>query len=322
MKKAWMVLVPVGVALMLMGGVLYFFCVAHGAVGWHTRWGDWDVVFGKYGVSIGPVTLYGRNPEDYNVFNGALENQKGPLEANLTGLHLKVGAADTTIILDGGEAYLEWRNFPEGKLKYGIKDGILAVEELSGEWALSNTAKNRSLVIHLPASTDLKEVKVEVGVGDVTLQDFSMEELTVKGGVGETNLQNLAMGSLWIEGGVGSLHSEGLNCSGSVHADGGVGDLELSGDFRGDVELSARTGDVSLDGTLEGNLQAESGIGDVDIHLLGDPKVFWYDVQGGAGEISVNGEISFGKDYQTSNDGASHKISVTGGVGDVTIDIH
>ncbi len=324
MKKAWLVLIPFGVTLMLIGGVLYFFCVSHGAVGWHTRWGDWDVVFGKYGVSIGPVTLYGRNPEDYDIFSGDLESEKVPLEDGLTGLHLKIGVADTTVVLDGGEAYLEWRNFPIGKLRYEVQDDVLTVEELSTDWNPSNTAiaKNRSLVIHLPSSANLQKVKVEVGVGDVILQDFPMEELTIEGGVGDTRLQNLAIGSLKIDGGVGNVCSEGISCSGPVHADGSVGDVELAGDFYGDVELSAGTGDVSLTGTLEGNLKASSGIGNVDIRLLGDPAAFWYDVQGGAGDISINGVTTPKKTYQTSSNGASYKIEISGEVGDVTIDIH
>ena len=105
MKKVWILLIPVGVALMLLGGGLWFFCLQMGATGYQTSIGNLSISFGKYGIQLGSAQLLNMSGDD-------LESSRIPLEGELTGLDLDFSIADVTITQTATRGIWNGKMFP------------------------------------------------------------------------------------------------------------------------------------------------------------------------------------------------------------------
>lgn len=300
MKKVWILLIPVGVALMLLGGGLWFFCLQMGATGYQTSIGNLSISFGKYGIQLGSAQLLNMSGDD-------LESSRIPLEGELTGLDLDFSIADVTITQNGDAGYMEWKNVPKGMLHQEINNGVLQVKIESPNHFFNlgffDSEQECSLVINLPPEAALSDTTIDAGIGNLRMEGFTAGQLTIEGDIGDTVLQSISASSMNLNGDTGNIIAENITCQGKT-------------------VLIAGVGDTSLSGTLEGDLQVKCGVGDMDISLNGDIMDYQFDITGGVGTVTINDEVNVSmSDYHSLNQDAPYKFEVSAGVGDVVIRI-
>lgn len=177
------------------------------------------------------------------------------------------------VILQTGETYgmeLDW--WGDGyTLDYRNEDGTLEIwSESSALRGLSMSGCGARVVITVPEEAELEDLTVYADLSDVELDGIAVQtaELTLD---------------------LGSLTGRGVTVSRSVDVEADLGDVELSGNLRGETVVNASLGSVSL-------------------NLEGAESEYRYDLSVDLGKLTVNG-----KDFESE---------VSGGRGDDSLEVY
>lgn len=134
-------------------------------------------------------------------------------------------------------------------------------------WNLNRSSQNARLEFYIPKDVVIQKLDLEVGVGDVTMQDgyLTCRKLELDNGVGASSLSVDVLDSAEISSGVGEVE---LNLLGTVkdfnyELEFGVGDIELDGSSR-----SGLGGEESIANGASKEIEIESGVGSVTVNFF------------------------------------------------------
>lgn len=126
--------------------------------------------------------------------------------------------------------------------------------------------------IYLPAKA-YDEFLIDVGAGEVTIEDIECNTAKVDSGAGEITVNN-------------------MTCKGVLKADTGAGKIDISGAVTGGLKLSVGAGEISYAGTVNGDIDASCGVGECDIALTDSEeeysKKYTVSTSVGMGDVTVS----------------------------------
>lgn len=328
MKKSTIVMLCVGCALLLLGGGIFFLTFNMGAVGYEGELFQFG--FGRHQDDEPYYYADDRydHQETYTYGGKVYENKTLDLEgenARFTQVELQLGIADTIVTQDGGPGYISAENFPEGKLSFAIADGTLMVKDLSQninfQFGINQPKRQRKLTINLPPDIKLSAMTLSRGVGDLKIKGVSTGNLTVKDGVGSLDMENVSANNLSLSGGVGDCTLTDFICAGNVDITRGVGDVELvRTDITGSLTVSGGTGEFDLNGSVNGDISVSAGVGDCDLELTGSRDDYYFTLEKGVGDLSIDDMEFSNKQRNFGKAGAPYNVSLKGGVGDIDVE--
>lgn len=277
--KGWTKLL-IAAAALLVGGILL------SAVGYGL--GAATLSWGEDGLTIDPSQRAGFGLPDLDSLEEALPlGGRTEIAMQLDGAvrELEVDASIGSIAIQPGEDWsLEGYDLtvPQ-QLKYSFADGKLTVSyDLS---KIKPDGKGQQDHIHL---TFPKSVQ--------------LDEFSLNGGVGTGTLQQLNSKRMELNAGVGSIEAEDVQVSEKLEVYGGVGLVQISGSFGGEIELNGGVGEIDL--TVQGAGEDE----------------FDCDIDSGLGQIRYgNRSVGVVDGEYTVEQGRTKNISVDGGVGDIKV---
>lgn len=131
--------------------------------------------------------------------------------------------------------------------------GILTIDNSGSKHGFLSFHRKRSgkITIYIPEKYKIGVLNLDCGVGNIKIQDISMNKLIIDGGVGNTKLT-----SCLIETG---------------DFDMGVGNIRLNDCILYDAEI-------------------DGGVGNMNININGDINDYSFAVDGGIGTVRINGE--------------------------------
>lgn len=169
--------------------------------------------------------------------------------------------------------------------------------------------------VYIPEK-ELKELQVETGSGNITLQAECIEEngsLWAEAGSGNIKADNIGTGALSLQAGSGNIRAEGLSGritlqTGSGNIDGkalkgeaainaGSGNITLK-ELSGQGSIEARSGNVSVEAMMvTGDMALRTGSGNIRL-ALPEGLSFSFMAETGSGNIHTDFEekLAFGKD--------------------------
>ena len=209
----------------------------------------------------------------------------GPVQAldAFTEIEVEVAVGDVTI--RRGTAFQIEAAF-EGtvrgepyRIEHEVTDGTLHVVSFPKHHNDSGGDCSGQVLVTVPEGTALDEIKISLGVGDVTLRELSVDEAEL-----ET----------------------------------GVGDLSVIDTAAGEVELNTGVGDVKISGVPAAEMELTTGVGDVTAKLDCPPEACSWTLTSGAGSIQVDGDTSLLSASHQAPDGACRLTGSTG-VGSVEV---
>lgn len=143
-------------------------------------------------------------------------------------------------------------------------------------------AESGTVYLRIPKDMNLYEVSLQVGVGELQVEDISAGDLSVEVGVGNGVVHNF------------QATEASLEC--------GTGTLEATGSATQELDM-------------------ENDVGNIIYHAAGNQKEYNYEISCGAGEIVIGEKVYRGiKPEEKINNNAQKLINIECNVGEITVD--
>ncbi len=209
------------------------------------------------------------------------------------------------IIKTGNEFKVEGKDVSEGFSAKVSSDGTLEISDDESRfeflWFDFNgfNNPNSKITVYLPEDFIARDTLIDTGAGTVNMEGLHTEYLMISAGAGSISGSNITAEEVEIDGGIGSVTFTDINFE--------------------DADFNCGVGNLKIDGILLGETTLDCGVGNVDLNLAGDVDDYDLEVDSGVGTIRLNGK-KVSDEYETDKN-APNFIEISGGVGDVSIDI-
>ncbi|WP_139693658.1 DUF4097 family beta strand repeat-containing protein [Sporolactobacillus terrae] len=163
------------------------------------------------------------------------------------------------------------------------------------------------LIIEVPEQA-YNQITVDVGSGDLSIEDLQAGHLSLTSGSGDvTAKNNKSRGNFIVQASSGDIDMQHNQARNEARVSANSGDLDVSdltakstrletasGDidvqrYSGSLIAQANSGDLDIEShQLSGDIDAQVASGDIDINFAQDPDALSVDYRGGSGEGKVN----------------------------------
>lgn len=198
-----------------------------------------------------------------------------------------------------------------------IKDTVTAKEEngrlsVCQNWHVKhiNIAKtpDQQLVITVPADFYAEYIDMNFGVGDISINGLNAKNGHYEFGVGNVEMERC--------------------CADRIKIDSGVGEINIKDSSFNDAIFETEVGKVTFAGVLTGKCSISTGVGEARLYLKGNYDDYYFNISAGVGGVSMdysnggNGGVIKNRSGSFGNSGASNRLDVDSGVGEVSIEIN
>lgn len=178
----------------------------------------------------------------------------------------------------------------------------------NGKMVIGNSSKgislsagvNPVLTVTIPSGTSLKLLDISAGAGSCDIRDITTDRFEFETGAGNAVISNLSADYTNISQGAGKL----------TFTDSALGNLNLE----------CGVGTAYISGRVYGICKIECGIGSVTLDLEGSLDDYEITTSAGIGAISINGKKY--NNVNGKNKGADNSITISGGIGEITVTIN
>lgn len=146
--------------------------------------------------------------------------------------------------------------------------------------------------------------------------DFVADKFTIDAGVGSIEFDTINTDFLKINAGTGSISGKNLIAQ-KADIDCGIGSIDITNISLNHTSIDSGTGNVNLTGRLTGKNKINGGIGNINLTLLGTTDDYNIDVDGGIGDVTINGKKY--SDVKWNNITASNSLEIDAGIGNINI---
>lgn len=251
------------------------------------RWGFWD--FDEDWPEMDEMDrLY--DLDDIEVFDKDREIQSGDIAltqlsvSDIAKLHISLGGGEFEIRRSEDESfYLEAKN-AERLQVYGENDTLYLK-------AIRTRAHNMDarITLYIPDEVSYEELNLALGAGILRMEDaISCLEADIEVGAGQMFLENLTCSSLKLDVGAGELIGKNLT-------------------VRTSAEWSVGVGHLQVDAAVDGDLEVECSMGSAELTLAGDEEAFNYEIECAAGMIQIGSMEFAGLSSERSLDNNAEK---------------
>lgn len=268
--------------------------------GFYINFGD-----NKLGSFLNKHAIY--NIDDADTFNKNHDIWKGDVkktllaEGGIKKWSLGLGGCTLAFKDSGNESYyVEYTG--SGKSQAYVEGEVLYVKVLNSDWGIGTGIGNKEecLTLYVPMSAVVEEAEVDLGAGQMVMDDLKVQKLVLDLGAGQVTAKNLQADQLRV----------------SV----GVGEVALTEAQLKDVQIEVGAGNCEINGAITGNVEAGCAMGNLTFELTGKETDFNYDIQCVSGNVVVGEkEYSGLAQEQSINNNATKTMEVECAMGNVEI---
>lgn len=235
------------------------------------------------------------------VGSGAGTEKHQPIEG-IRDLNLSLGAGSFVVReKDTEDGMIDIYIQGHGGCDYAKKGDTLYVEGFKGIKTIGTDLSENVITLVIPAGMGLDKVDIEVGAGVMEIVSLMAKEIDASIGAGELLIDHAQIKELSAEIGAGVLEARDM-------------DVE-------NASLTLSMGECIYEGELSGNLDLECDMGNMFININGHEKDFNYEIECGAGIISIGGASYAGLASERHiNNGSSKDIEVECNMGNIGIE--
>lgn len=224
---------------------------------------------------FGIIGGFGRGTKDFSEYY-----------SNINSIEIDVNASSVNIVK--GDSFLVEAKGVSDNFRVNNRRNTLEIEE-DAFWFFNNNSGE--ITIYVPS--DLNELVIDGGSGEILIEDITTNKLELDLGAGLININNSTFNNSDIDGGVGVLNANNTTFT--------------------NLSLDSGVGKVNISGNIYGNSEIDGGIGEINLNLTNE-SLYRFIVDKGLGDITVNGTSISG----TYGNG-ENVIDIDNGIGSVNI---
>lgn len=219
------------------------------------------------------------------------EMREYAIENDFTSLKIDINAADLEIRT--GEKWKLGTNHEY--ITCNEEDESLEIYGKKSFFAMNS--RGMRVVLTVPEETVFEYVDLDVGVGEIFLDELSANSLKLNLGVGDLDIEKLKV-----------LHK--------AEIDSGIGDVSINDSQLFNAGIDMGIGELNYTGALMEESSIDYGIGETSLALTGNAEDHQIKLDKGVGEARLDGRKM--KDDSVYG-GGSNRIDIDGGIGDLDI---
>lgn len=242
-------------------------------------------------IGIGIVSLLGSTLFIFSDNDDVGDYAEYTINEQIDSLDIDINAA--VIDVQTGDGFALESNCE--KLTVEEKNGTLVIEERSKKLFRKNKAE---VILTIPKGYEFKKVRMVAGAGKVSIYELSAVTMDMNFGAGEVDIVGLTAGNdIKIEGGVGEVSIDRCELN-NAKINMGVGEFNITGKLSGrsDIDYGVGEANLNLAGSKDDyTIEMNKGLGESKIDgnsvksdiVYGDGENY-IAIDGGIGEIEVD----------------------------------
>lgn len=160
----------------------------------------------------------------------------------------------------------------------------------------NNNIKSK-IIIYIPTDIYFKDVDIETGAGNITIEQLKTDDLDLDLGAGNVTIDNLIVEK-------------------KAKINGGVGKVEIKKSHINNLDLDVGVGGFDIQSEISEKGKIDCGIGKLSLKLLGNKEDYTIQANKGIGKFEIDNKQV--QDNQIYGNGRT-RINVEAGVGSVEI---
>ena len=205
--------------------------------------------------------------------------------------YLDIDVNSSNLVIKPGNSFIIETN--NKHIKYKIDNNELKIKEEG--YHLTNSKLKSELIITIP-DTNLNEIDINTGAGNLNIDSINTEKLDIDLGTGTTLINNLY--------------------SKRADIDTGAGTFTINNGSINDLDLDIGVGEVKITSNITGNSSISSGVGKLSLNLLNTFDNYRFEVNKGIGKVTIN-DIEVGDNSTLGN--RTNTIKLDGGIGEIVV---
>ena len=215
-----------------------------------------------------------------------------------------VAEAANVTVRTGDACRLETQNIEDDLLSYEVKGGKLTMQVKYRKHTIQNVlpflhiSQSQKVTITLPADTSLQDAVMELSMGNVHLEDLSVEKGTFSTEMGNAHAEGCKLGEVSLTSNMGNIHVEGSTAQKAT--------------------CTSNMGNVHIEGTQTETALYSSNMGNVHVEMPDDLSAYTLKLNTTMGNVKVRGQKN---GHSFSQEGTSGKsITASTEMGNVSIE--
>ena len=243
--------------------------------------------------------------------------------------YLDIDVNSSNLVIKPGNSFIIETN--NKHIKYKVDNNELKIKEEG--YHLTNSKLKSELIITIP-DTNLNEIDINTGAGNLNIDSINTEKLDIDLGTGTTLINNLYSKRADIDTGAGNLNIDSINTekldidlgtgttlinnlySKRADIDTGAGTFTINNGSINDLDLDIGIGEVKITSNITGNSSISSGVGKLSLNLLNTFDNYRFEVNKGIGKVTIN-DIEVGDNSTLGN--GTNTIKLDGGIGEIVV---
>lgn len=247
MKKLTKVLLIIATVFVIIGVI----CLV-GSVAMGVTWGTFTDMIddGKFRFGGGELDI--QTDEDSREFH-----------ENIHELDIEIDAGSLEIYYDDQVNAIQVKQENTSHLKTYVDEETLHME-YDHKWGIHNT--DGKVIVILPQGMNFREVDLEIGAGQASINGLIADSLDVSVGAGQADIKRLDVKEMNAETGAGELHVEvlGEEEDYSYQLECGIGNITIAGQSYSGLGNEKKIRNENA----KGELDIECGVGEVKIEFV------------------------------------------------------
>ena len=249
MKKLTKVLLIIATIFVIIGVI----CLV-GSVAMGVTWGTFTDMIddGKFRFGGGELDI--QTDEDSREF-----------QEDIRELDIEIDAGSIEIYYDDTVTAIQVRQEQASNVKTYVDEETLHIEyEYSGKWGIHNT--DGKVIVILPQGMNFREVDLEIGAGQASIDGLIADSLDVSVGAGRADIKRLDVKEMSAKTGAGDLNVEilGEEKDYSYQLECGIGNITIAGQSYSGLGNEKKIRNENA----KGELDIECGVGEVKIEFV------------------------------------------------------
>lgn len=224
--------------------------------------------------------------DNYPVYKGEHSDNEAASIQDVRNLCISIGGGELIVSESSDNQHIQLSSKGHDRFQYYTEDGTFYLSGFDDARTDIHDHFDNTIYLKIPAGTEFNDVTLDLGAGNMDFAFMNGDDIIVDVGAGKATFQS-------------------INAN-TIITDVGAGAIDLKNASIDDADFQIGLGSMSCTGLIRSSLDAECGMGSLNLQLNDRQKAHNYVLEGGMGNISIDGHNYGGIGFEKNLDNEAH----------------